>query len=84
MSKQSENTTTVETVEVWEYEYKGMDGGKPYWIPEDDERSASYKATGNLATGNVRSRTQVITTVSTPWTVKKQTLIAPEDGYGTH
>lgn len=83
MAKRNENTTTVETVEIWEYEYKGMDGGDPYWIPEDDERSASYKATGNLATGNIRSRTKVITTVSTPWAVKKQTLVAPENGYGT-
>lgn len=82
MGKKNENTTTVETVEVWEYEYKGMEG-EPYWIPEDDERSASYKATGNLATGNVRSQTKLVTTISTPWKVKKQTLIAPEDGYGT-
>jgi hypothetical protein len=78
MGKQSENVTTVE---VWEYEYAGMEG-KPYWLPEDDERSASYKATGNLATGRVRSQTKVITTVSTPWVVKEQTLVAPEDGYG--
>lgn len=81
MGKKSENTTTVETVEVWEYEYKDSDGGS-VWIVEDDERSASYKATGNRATGNVRSKTKLVTTVSTPWKVKQQTLIAPEDGYG--
>ena len=82
MVKKNENMTTVETVEVWEYEYKDSEGIS-VWIVEDDERSASYKATGNLATGNVRSRTKVITTLSTPWTVKKQTLIAPKDSYGT-
>jgi hypothetical protein len=80
MSKKNE-TTTTKTVEIWEYEYKGSDGN--YWLPEDDERSASYKATGNLATGRVRSKTEVITTVSTPWTIKEQTLIAPKDSYGT-
>jgi hypothetical protein len=81
MAKRNENTTTVETVEIWEYEYKDSDGGS-VWLREDDERSASYKATGNRATGNIRSKTEVITTVSTPWTVKEQTLVAPENGYG--
>lgn len=80
MNSQQE-TTTTETVTDWEYEWKSEEGN--YWLPEYDERSASYKATGNCATGNVRSKTRVVTTVSTPWTVKKQTLIAPKDGYGT-
>lgn len=64
------NTTTEE---IWEYEYDGKAGdptwefeeGEPtvWWIEEDDERSASWKANGGRgATGRIRSYTRTVTT----------------------
>jgi len=67
------------TEEVWEYEYDvlasepdvELDEGEPttIWIEEDDERSASWKAIGRYATGNIRSYTRTVT--FSPRTVKK-------------
>lgn len=77
----------VSTEVIWEYEYVIREKGQPdetIWIPEDDERSASYKALRDGATGNIRSRTVKVRRVkrqddeiieSTEWQVKKQNLL---------
>ena len=77
----------VTTEVVWEYEYVvTAKGQRPetIWIPEDDERSASYKAVGrDGATGNIRTKTQKVSTLkgdseileSTDWEVKVQNLL---------
>jgi hypothetical protein len=67
------------TEEVWEYEYDvlasepdaELEEGEPstFWIEEDDERSASWKALGKGGTGNIRSYTRTIT--FSPRTVKQ-------------
>lgn len=53
----TKNNTGVKTVEktLWQYEYQTDN-----WIPEDDKRSASYKAA--KCTGRIRSCVQTITT----------------------
>ena len=65
-------TQKTEYVE-WEYEYLPSDGGSPFWIQEDDERSASHKAMSRGGTGAIRSRTVVVR--KTPWTMKQQDLV---------
>lgn len=56
----------VSTREVWEYEHLlTLPGEAPelIWIPEDDERSASYKALRDGSTGNIRSQVQKVQTI---------------------
>lgn len=76
----------VTTEVLWEYEYVLTEKGKrpeTFWIAEDDERSASYKALRDGATGNIRTKTQKVSTVkgdreileSSEWKVKKQNLL---------
>jgi hypothetical protein len=78
--------TKVTTEVVWEYEYVITEKGKApeiLWIAEDDERSASYKALREGATGNIRSRTQKVATTkgdreileAGEWQVKVQNLL---------
>jgi hypothetical protein len=82
--KQPKEKVTTEV--VWEYEYVVTEKGQRpeiIWIPEDDERSASYKALSQGATGNIRTKTQKVSTVkgerevleSSQWQVKKQNLL---------
>lgn len=77
------------TREVWEYEHLlRLPGEEPemVWIPEDDERSASYKALREGSTGNIRSQTQKIRTTKgdveilerSEWSVKVQNLVTPK------
>lgn len=61
--------TKKEEFVEWEYEYL-PDEGDAIWIREDDERSASCKASGRGGTGAIRSRTVMIR--RTPWTIKQQ------------
>lgn len=78
----------ITTEVLWEYEYVITEKGKKpetIWIPEDDERSASYKARSLTrgATGNIRTKTQKVSTTkgereileSGEWAVKRQTLL---------
>jgi hypothetical protein len=56
---------TVRVREVWEYELAGSPEQQhadeapvgPYWVEEDDENSAMWKAVSDGATGRVRSYT---------------------------
>lgn len=80
----------VTTYNEWDYELN--DHGRPLsndvqWVPEDDERSASWKAKGKLGTGYIRSREVTLTVTTTPkgkvtealdysgWIVKEQGLV---------
>ena len=86
MAKKQPQAKTI-TREEWAYEFNlTLPGEKPeiIWIAEDDERSASYKALRDGATGNIRSRTIKVRIVkreddqvleSTEWVVKKQNLL---------
>lgn len=86
MAKQQPKAKTT-TEEVWQYEYTCSEKGQPdetYWITEDDERSASYKAIGAGGTGNIRSRTETIRRTkrqddelleASEWQVKSQSLL---------
>ena len=76
----------VITEELWEYEFVITEKGQrpeTIWIAEDDERSASYKALREGATGNIRTKTQKVRIVkhdreileSDEWQVKEQTLL---------
>lgn len=79
--------TKITTEVLWEYEYVITTKGQQpetIWIPEDDERSASYKAVGrDGATGNIRTATQKVSTTkgereileSSEWVVKRQTML---------
>jgi hypothetical protein len=82
--KQPKAKITNET--VWEYEYNLIlpnEAPEVIWIPEDDERSASYKAVKPSATGRIRSREETIRTIkgdreiieASEWAVKVQTLV---------
>lgn len=79
--------TKITTEVLWEYEYvitaKGQQS-ETIWIPEDDERSASYKAIGrDGATGNIRTATQKVSITkgdreileTSEWAVKRQTML---------
>lgn len=80
----------ITTEVVWEYEYVIREKGQQpetIWIPEDDERSASYKALRDGATGNIRSRTETVQRQKreddvllevTEWQVKAQSLLPPK------
>ncbi|WIB65367.1 hypothetical protein [Curtobacterium sp. MCBD17_040] len=62
MSRRKALTKAVSTV-IWEYQYDaGTSGSGPFWIVEDDERSASWKAHGDGGTGRIRSYTKTVTT----------------------
>lgn len=76
----------VITEELWEYEFVITEKGQrpeTIWIAEDDERSASYKALREGATGNIRTKTQKVRIVkhdreileSDEWQVKEQSLL---------
>lgn len=76
----------VITEELWEYEFVITEKGQrpeTIWIAEDDERSASYKALREGATGNIRTKTQKVRVVkhdreileSDEWQVKEQNLL---------
>lgn len=76
----------ITTEVLWEYEYVITEKGQQpetIWIPEDDERSASYKALTRGATGNIRTKTQKVSTTkgereileSDEWKVKAQDLL---------
>lgn len=76
----------ITTEVLWEYEYVIKEKGQPdeiIWIAEDDERSASYKAIRQGATGNIRTKTQKVSTTkgerevleSTEWQVKAQNMM---------
>lgn len=97
MSKQSRlnkfaksGSIKVTTYNEWDYELN--DDGHPLsndvqWVPEDDERSASWKAKGNRGTGYIRSREVTLTVTTTPkgevaetldysgWITKEQDLV---------
>ena len=86
MAKKQPQAKTI-TREVWEYEYLlSLPNEKPeiIWIGEDDERSASYKAVREGATGQIRSRTETIRVQkreddvlldATEWKQKAQTFL---------
>lgn len=86
MAKKQPKAKTT-TQDVWQYEYIIREKGQQdevLWIPEDDERSASYKALRENATGNIRSRSETVRSVkheddvlleATEWKVKKQNLL---------
>lgn len=76
----------VTTFIEWDYELANPIDGV-VWVPEDDERSASWKAKGDHGSGFVRSREVTVTTTTTPkgvatpaiaysdWDVKTQNLV---------
>jgi len=86
MAKKQPKAKTT-TQEVWQYEHLLQLPGEQdemIWIPEDDERSASYKAIRPGSTGNIRSRTETVRSVkhqddelleTTEWKVKVQNLL---------
>ena len=63
----------ITTEVVWEYEFVVTAKGQQpetIWIPEDDERSASYKAIGrDGATGRIRTATQKVRTIKGDWEI---------------
>lgn len=95
------NITAVSTDTEWQYEisntlhangkfgyyvdHEWVEDEPTFWVDEDDERSASYKAKKH--TGNVRFREVTTTTEKLPkngrrvetstsdWTVKQQNLV---------
>lgn len=86
MAKKQPKAKTT-TQEVWQYEYLLQLPGEQdemIWIPEDDERSASYKALRENSTGRLRSRTETVRSAkhqddelleATEWIVKVQNLL---------
>lgn len=67
----AKSNVKVVTTEEWEYEYANKEIA--HWIPEDDERSASYKAKNDFATGRIRSR--IVTTTTHKKIPKKPQLV---------
>lgn len=74
----TKNNTGVKVTEkeLWEYEYR-----QDEWIPEDDKRSASYKAV--KTTGRIRSCVQTTTlnrvtggsvSTQTPWQIQQASI----------
>lgn len=66
-AEQAADPTTTKVVTVWEYEYSGSN--ETYWLPESSEERALEYAGYVTSTGRVRSKTETITTVSSPWVI---------------
>lgn len=77
MAKKQKQVKPPKPQTVWEYECVLNIPGEPeeiIWVPEDDERSASYKAIRPDGTGKIRSKV-INTSEDSDWQVKTQTLL---------
>ena len=77
MAKKQKAVKAPRPETLWEYECIVPQPGRPSratWIPEDDERSASYKAVSEKGTGRVRSK-EINTGENNEWVVKAQTIL---------
>lgn len=78
MAKKQKQVKAPKPQTVWEYEcslptWPGYPN-ELIWVPEDDERSASYKAISQSGTGLIRSKV-INTSEENDWEVKAQTLL---------
>lgn len=77
MAKKQKQVKAPKPQTVWEYECILRFPGEPeeiIWVPEDDERSASYKAISAGGTGKIRSKV-INTAERNDWQVKTQNLL---------
>lgn len=89
MAKKPKKVKAPKPQTIWQYECNIPEQGKKgapewspvevIWVPEDDERSASYKAIKPFGTGRIRSKV-INTGEETEWEVKTQNLLPfPQD-----
>ena len=77
MAKKQKRVKAPKPQTVWEYECVLSIPGEPVeiiWVPEDDERSASYKAISPSGTRRVRSKV-INTPEENDWEVKTQNIL---------
>lgn len=77
MAKKQKRVKTPKPQTIWQYECVLKEKGQPdeiLWVPEDDERSASYKATSKHGTGRIRSK-EINTGEENDWQVKVQDIL---------
>lgn len=81
MAKKQKRVQAPKPQTVWEYEAAlpatKHEPEEILWVPEDDERSASYKAISPNGTGKIRSKV-INTGEESEWQVKTQTLLPPK------